>query len=230
MAAVLAIGPGAALSHASAAVHWGLLQEWRGAHIHVTSATGSRNDRRNDNIRVHRPAGEVELAERDGIPVTTVAGTLLDLAATVQRQTLEKAVERSMALRLFDLEPVKAASASGRNGCRALAAATDGYDDTPTRSEFERRFLAMCREHGLPRPQVNVVVEGFEVDFLWPLHRVVVEADGIAFHDTPQAADRDRERDAVLALAGYRTQRFLWRQLTREPHTVVAVLETPLGR
>ena len=158
-----------------------------------------------------------------------MAGTLLDLAATVRPETLDKAVERSMALRLFDLEAVKVASASGRTGCRALAAAIDGYDDAPTRSAFERRFLKLCRDHGLPRPQVNVVVEGFEVDFLWPLHRVVIEADGIAFHDTPQAAERDRQRDAVLALAGYRTQRFTWRQLTREPQTVVAVLGQLLG-
>ena len=222
MAAVLAKGPGSALSHTSAAALWGLLPAGDGALVHL-SVADARNARPSGDVVVHRRKS-LERAAVSGIPVTTVATTLLDLAATVDERRLEQAVENAERLKLFHLTDVQRVAGEGRRGSRALLEAVAEYDDAPTKQEFERRFLQLCRRRGLPRPDVNVHVAGFERDFVWPLHRVIVEADSRRFHGTWQAAERDRERDATATLAGYRSQRFTWRQLTRKTGMVEEVL------
>ena len=229
MAAVLSLGALAVLSHVSAAVAWGLLAPWSGARIHVTIPERNPRKRRTD-LAVHRAPG-VETTVHDGIPITTVAWTLLDLAATQRPRTVERAVEAAERLRLFDLADVERLTATQRPGCRALRVAIATYDDAPTRSELERRFLELCQDHGLPRPQVNVWLPecAMEVDALWPQARVVVELDGRAHHGTAAAFERDRHRDAHLALAGYRTARFSWRQVVDEPATVAAVVRALLA-
>jgi very-short-patch-repair endonuclease len=98
-----------------------------------------------------------------------------------------------------------------------------------TRSEAERRLLALIRAARLPPPRTNVRVGGFEVDMLWPAERLVVEIDGFAFHGGCAAFERDRRRDAQLLARGYRVLRITWRQLTREPHAVVATIAAALA-
>jgi hypothetical protein len=221
LAAVLALGPTAVLSHRSAAEHWGLL---RGASsvTHVT-VPGRGTRTRRPGIVVHRTP-ETSAETLRAIPTTTVARTLLDLAATAPRRTLDRAIEGAEVLRLFDLAALEPLLTERRPGVRALRAALAAYDDAPTRSELERRFLDLCSEHGLPRPLVNVPVAGHVVDFLWPEQRVIVETDGLEWHSARGARARDHDRDADLTLAGYRPQHVNWRQVVHEPAKLAALV------
>jgi very-short-patch-repair endonuclease len=106
---------------------------------------------------------------------------------------------------------------------RQLLTEWDGRS-APARSVLEEQFLDLCRRTRLPLPDVNTRIEGFEVDFAWPAQRLIVEVDGYAFHGGPAAFERDRARDAALALAGWRVLRFTWHQITREPERVAAVI------
>lgn len=232
IAAVLACGPEALLSHRSAAALWGFLPDARRG-VDVTAPCRSRRNRRE--IVVHR-ARRLDPADRDvedGIPVTTVARTLLDIAGVVPRRHLERAVEAAERLRLFDLRSVDAvvARGQGRRGLRALSDVLRAYRPIPgaTRSELERRFLELCRAAGLPPPALNALVAGLDVDVVWHPRRLVVELDGRTFHDTQEAFERDRVRDATLALAGYRVLRVTYRRLTSEPHAVMDTMQTLLG-
>ena len=194
MAAVLACGPAALLSHQSGAAHWELLASAR-SRIDVI-APRSRTVR--PGIAVHRirhmhPA---DRALKDGIPVTTVARTLLDLAAAIPLRQLKRALEQAERLRLFDLKAIERllSRSRGHRGRSALVALLGAYSGPPpaTRSELERRFLDICSDAGLPRPLVNVFIAGFEVDAVWPDRRLVVELDGYRFHHTREAFERDR--------------------------------------
>ncbi|MFN2616400.1 MAG: DUF559 domain-containing protein [Thermoleophilaceae bacterium] len=185
-------------------------------------------------IRVHRAAA---LAQRDvtavdGIPCTTVARTLLDLAEQVDRRGLVRAVERAEELRLFDAGAVEEtlARAAGRAGASALATAIAGWrpEGSFTRSELERRFFELCSGANLPAPVANARLElpggSLEVDFLWREASLVVETDGHRFHGTRHAFERDRRRDQRLLLAGYSVARFTWRQLLERPAEVTSTL------
>lgn len=228
LAAVLALGPNAVLSHRSAAEHWGLLRGTASA-THVT-VPGRGTLARRRGIIVHRTA-DVARETLGAIPVTPVARTLLDLAATTPLRTLNRAIERAEVLQLFDLGALEPLLAERRPGVRALRAALAVYDDAPTRSELERRFLELCDEHGLPRPLVNVPVAGHVVDFLWPEQRVIIETDGLEWHSARGARARDHDRDADLVLADYRPQHVNWRQVVHEPaklaHLVRRLLSAP---
>jgi very-short-patch-repair endonuclease len=236
MAAVLACGSSAVLSHGSAAALWDLRRS-TAANIHITVSSGAGRSRR-PGIAVHRSPGltDDEVTVHDAIPVTTVERTLLDIAADFAPGPLERAVERSVILRLFDLHAVNATLARHpkRKGALALRAVVSTLHDEPqlTRSELEAFFCDLCEAHCLQRPQINQVVEGLTVDFLWPDRRLVVETDGRATHGTPLAFERDRARDAALVLAGYRVVRFTYRQIVYEPErvarTVLALLAAPL--
>jgi very-short-patch-repair endonuclease len=221
MAAVLACGEEALLSHRSAAALWGLAP-YAGSSIDVT-APGSRRGPRKKLI-VH--GGWVRSEERsvhDGIPVTSVARTLLDLAEVVDRRRLERALEESERLGLFDLRAIERVCERnhGRRGLRPLLALLPSLAPAPeTRSELERRFVHLCAEAELPTPVMNAQVAGFEVDALWPEHRLVVELDGYAFHRTRAAFERDRVRDAALVLAGYRVLRITARRFRDDPDSV----------
>jgi hypothetical protein len=218
MSAVLACGPGALLSHRSAGAEWELLPTARAA-IDVTAPRSRRS--RGDVIahRVRRLDPQ-DRAVRDGIPITTVARTLLDVAEVVRSHEFERAVEQAERLRLFDLREVEnvCERSCGRRGLRPLRALLgDAVGEPPwTRSELERRFLDLCRDAGLPEPALNVSVAGFVVDFLWSSQRLVIELDGHAFHSTRTAFERDRVRDAKLQLAGFRVMRVTYRRLDRE--------------
>jgi very-short-patch-repair endonuclease len=231
MAAALACGGDAVLSHRSAAALWGIRPTTRTA-IDVISPR--RTGRGRARIEVHRPAGlrADDVTSVDGIPCTTVARTLLDLAGVVDRRTLERAYEQAEVLRLLDLEAVAdvLARSSGRRGAAALLAVVRECDQstTLTRNDLEERFLAICDAAALPRPRVNAWVPldggGVEVDFLWPRERLIIETDGHQVHGTRRAFERDRRRDRRLLLAGWRVVRFTWRQIVRDPDEVVATV------
>jgi very-short-patch-repair endonuclease len=220
LAAVLACGPGAALSHRSAAALWGLRQSDQ-RRIDVTAvADAGRCDRA---IAQHRARNldAVDLTTHRGVPVTTVARTLVDLAGVVPALALERALEKAEILAIYDhiaMHEVLERS-NGRNGARALRAALEA-PPAFTRSELERRMLSLCRRNRLPAPQVNAVVCGHEVDFFWPAARLIVETDGLKYHGTRRAFENDRRKDAELVVAGYRVIRITYRRLKTEPNAV----------
>jgi hypothetical protein len=164
----------------------------------------------------------------DGLPVTSVARTLVDLAGVLTAHQLERSCHRAEALRRLDVAEVQRLLADARrHGARNLRAAVATLAPAPpdiTRSELEERFLALVADAGLPRPDVNAVVAGHEVDFLWRRQRLVVETDGAATHLTPTAFEEDRRRDAALQVAGLRVVRFTWRQITDDGRRVVEVV------
>lgn len=142
----------------------------------------------------------------------------------MDQRRLVRAFERAERLQLFDLRALERQVERGR-GRRALKAIEPSLaaalPSPETRSELERRFLDLCRNAGLPAPEVNVVVEGFEVDALWRDQRLIVELDGYEYHRTRAAFERDRARDIALQLAGYRVLRVTWRQLHDDLGSVV---------
>jgi predicted transcriptional regulator of viral defense system len=217
MAAVLACGPGAVLSHRCAAASAGILEGWPT----TVDVIAPRELHSRPGVRVHLGAlADDERTERFGIPVTTVARTLLDLAAVLDVHALNRALERAEALGLADAVPLAALIErhAGQRGTASLRAALDeGLRPAVTRSDLERRFLTFVDDAGLPRPLTNVVLDGIEVDCAWPERRVVVELDGRAYHRTMAAFERDRARDRRLAAAGWRPIRVTDRALRDEP-------------
>jgi very-short-patch-repair endonuclease len=222
MAAVLACGPTAVLSHHSAAALHGIRpREERDVHVTVTGG----QPRSRPGIRVHR-ARALESIRRHGIPVTTPARTLLDLATVLPRRDLERAVEEAQLRRLVSRRALIDAQ-TGHHGTPALHAA---LVDEPrlTRSEAEAELLRLIRAAGLPTPLTNARVGRYEVDFLWPEHGLVVEMDGFAYHSSRHAFERDRLRDADLQSLGLRVIRVTWRQL-QQPEALVARLAAALA-
>lgn len=231
MAAVLACGPGAVISHRTAADALGLLTRATGS-IDITIPSRSGRSRRG--VTLHRSPGlrPHDRIEQNGIPCTSPARTLLDLAAVVSAPTLAQAIEAAERLRLFNGHAVEAAlaRAGGRPAARRLRAALAAYlgEPPPTRSELERQALELFRRAGLPLPRINALVhtaEGpLEVDFCWPDRRLVVEADGFAFHRTRAAFERDRRRDQLLRAAGWAPVRTTWRQVSDSPWDLIAAV------
>jgi hypothetical protein len=230
MAAVLACGEGAVLSHRSAAALWDLLPAST-SRIDVTRCYG-RTARSGINVHRVRQLHRDDRSTRNGIPVTTVARTLLDLSETGGREQLERALDQAERLQLFDLRAVSAliARSNGRQGIGVLRSVIGGYrGPAPSRSELERRFLDLSHSANLPPPSVNCLIAGLEVDIAWIDQRVIVELDGYTYHRTRQAFERDRARDSVLQVAGYRVLRVTHRRLENEPASVVADLRGLLG-
>jgi hypothetical protein len=191
--------------------------------------------RRRDGIDVH--GWPVLLAEdvaiKDGIPVTTVARTLVDLGAVVGRRQLEQAVEQAEVLRLFDRKAIDdaLARAGAKHGRARLSSLLTDLSPTSTltRTGLEEAFLAISRDAGLPDPEVNAPMtlpDGtpVRIDFLWRDRRLAVETDGGPYHRTPQSRERDTKRDHLLREAGYDPVRFTDRQVEREPHWVARTL------
>lgn len=235
MAAVLACGSGALLSHRSAAALWDLRPR-RDAPIDVSSSR--RAGYRLAGIDLHRTRTltAADATAIDGIPATSVARTLLDLAGVVGPRSLERAVERAEILRVFDLRTIDAVlgGANGRRGGGALSALLGRLRPNPlTRSELERRLVDLCESAALPSPHVNARIDlgdrALEVDFYWPSARLIVETDGFETHATRAQFERDRRRDQRLTLAGYTVIRFTWRQLEEAPQRVSATIESLLA-
>jgi very-short-patch-repair endonuclease len=223
LAAVLGSGPGAALSHASAAAHW----EVRPSAATLIDVTVPRRIRGQRGIRHHfaeLPADQVSV--HDGIPVTTVARTMVDLAGVVPEPTLRRAMEAAEAARLVDWAQVEALARDRRRGVRALRSilAEREIGRRVTKRELEAAFVDLLRREGLPLPATNVWVEGFEVDCVWRDARLVVELDSRRFHGTDGAFERDRARDRRLAAAGWIVVRVTWRQIHDERNALLADL------
>jgi hypothetical protein len=201
-AAVVACGDGAVLSHASAAAAWELRASAAEA-IDVTVGPGGRARRHGIRLhwRVAPPTDEVTAL--DGLPITTPARTLLDLAASGLRgRPLEAALDRGELLGLVDFAELRRLLVRypGRPGVSSLGAVLSRYHagSVDTRSVLEELVLALCDTHGVPRPSVNTVIDGSVRDFFWPRSRLVVEADSYTWHRSPSALDDDRERDVTL--------------------------------
>jgi very-short-patch-repair endonuclease len=219
MAAVLACGATAVLSHHAAATLWGMRPPREGD-IDVTVRQGQARHRQG--IRVHRThLDRSDTTRHHGIPITTPARTLLDLAAVLTQPQLDRAVEQAQILRLVrptTLPPHPALQ-------RAIQ-----VDPSLTRSEAEARLLALIRAADLPTPQTNVRVHGHEVDFYWPQHRLVVEVDGYAYHATRNAFERDRLRDTHLQARGIQVGRITWHQIARTPEALIARLAATIAK
>jgi very-short-patch-repair endonuclease len=225
MAAVLACGADALLSHQSAAELWGIRAHQVGD---IAVSVGERTRRRPRDVRVHRRRGLTSL-DRDvhrGIPVTSPARTLVDLAATVRTPQLESAVNQADKLDLISPEELRGLlEAMGRQrGVERLRALLDRQMFRLTDSELERRFLRLVRDADLPLPETRVWLNGFRVDFFWPNLGLVVETDGLRYHRTPGQQDRDRRRDQAHAAAGLTTIRFTHGQVRYGPDRVREVL------
>jgi very-short-patch-repair endonuclease len=222
MAAVVAYGDRAVLSHRSAAVLWGLQPE-RGPRIDVTvPAGGGRRNRRTVIVHASR-LREQETTKKAGIRVTTPARTIIDLADISTARELERAIDEAdyLRLELAELSPIPGRRGAGRLA-RVLAEHEAG--STLTLSEFEERLVALCSRSGLPMPRINHHVEGYLADFVWPAARLIVETDGWRAHGTRGAFERDRLRDAALTEAGWRVVRITWKRLENEPGSVAAQL------
>jgi very-short-patch-repair endonuclease len=229
MAAVLACGPEALLSHQSAGALWGIVPS-TGTRVHVTAPRGRHPQ---PGIVLHRTRSlhPDDRTLRDAIPVTSIARTLLDLAEVLSPRRLERAFEEADRLELLDMNALRltAERSHGRRGLKPLATLLARSTPAPhTRSELERRFLDVVRDAGLPQPLVNAMVEGFEVDMLWPDRRLIVELDGYAFHRHRAAFERDNKRRAKLQIAGFVVVPITWLRLDRECAEVVRELRTLL--
>jgi predicted transcriptional regulator of viral defense system len=230
MAAVLACGSGAVLSHRSAAALWGFLDA---ASPRVDVTTPSRSGSSVPRIRRHRVRHlpPEDTTKVDGIPVTTLARTLFDLAEVLDQDALERAFEAAERSELLDMRAIELTCerSPGRRAHKRLRCLLASLSSAlPTRSELERLFHRVCRLTDLPLPQVNVLVEGLEVDAFWPAHRLVVELDSFEFHKTRAAFERDRARDTTLLLAGYRVVRITYRRLRDDPDEVAETVRNLL--
>jgi very-short-patch-repair endonuclease len=225
LAAVRACGDGALLSHRTGATSWDVMRATGGA-IHVTVVRSQRPKR---GIVLHqvRSLDDRDRTIRDGIPVTSLARTLLDLAETESSHTLRRTWDEAERLRLLDAAAVSelCERSRGRRGLKPITALLADMRPAPhTKRELEALFFDFCRAQGLPSAACNVLVEGYEVDAFWPANRLIAELDSWEFHRGRKAFERDRERDAVLQAAGYRVIRITWRRLTRNPEEVAALV------
>jgi very-short-patch-repair endonuclease len=229
MAAVLAHGEGAVLSHRSAAALWGIARQQKAA-IDVTSPQG-RCGRRG--IAFHEcRLDSAELTIVQSIPVTTVARKLFDLSEVVDDSRLQQAWEEADRLGLLQLRALEAVIGRGwgRHALKPIRPlAAEARHVVRTRSPLEDRFSKFCRDHRLPPPVTNVEILGHEVDAYWPSARLAVELDSVEFHMHRAAFERDRARDAAFLAAGYRVVRLTDRRLDREAEAVVAQLRDLLG-
>jgi very-short-patch-repair endonuclease len=225
LGAVLCCGSGAVLSHASAAALW-RIRPLVGGSVEVTVPT--LTVRRQAGIVVHRRPrlGQGEIACHAAIPVTTPICTLIDIAAQLDRDRLEEAVNEADKRGLTDPEQLRAAldSAARRQGTGLLKELLDRRTFTLTDSELERRFLRLVRGGGLPAPRTGAWVNGFKVDFFWPQLGLVVETDGLRYHRTAAQQARDRVRDQQHTASGLTSLRFTHAQVEFEADRVRATL------
>jgi very-short-patch-repair endonuclease len=233
VAALFACGRGTVLSHRSAAnLHQLLPYPAQPRPVDIT--VSGRQPTPRAGIRIHRvkKLHRRDVNRIDGLPVTTAARTLLDLATVLPPYLLERAVAeaqvRGLARRRDLVEQL--ARNPGRPGTRGLRRLLE-VERGPalTRSEAERRMLALIRAAELALPRSNARLGGYEVDFLWPQQRLVVEVDGFRFHSSRASFERDRRRDAALAAAGYTVIRVTWRQIVDAPEAVAARLASALA-
>jgi hypothetical protein len=227
-AAVLACGPGAALSHSSAMNLWGYWRQWDKP-FEVTVV----GDRRTSGIRVHRSTTlrRQDVTVQLGIRVTTPARTLLDMSLRLKDNALKRAV--SDALHSPWMTKDQLAETLARHptapGSKRIAALI-GVTGTPTRSGWEDEFPKFCADHGLPAPIMGEPLHGYILDALFPVEKVIVELDGWEFHKSKIAFEDDRERDAEMLAHGYVTVRMTWERIHGRPRREARRLQNILDR
>lgn len=222
-AAVLACGGATALHGRSAGTHRGILGTDGGV-THV-GGPGDHRHRAFRHRRTSLEAWEVEVV--DHIPTTIAARTLVDLCAGASPARVERLVARTERLRIYDHHQVlRVLDAHPRipGAARLRHGLVDGAEAAPTKNVLEEAMRAICERIGRPRPLVNTLVEGVEVDCFWPHARLIVETDGRETHLTPVAFEADRARDAELTARGYRVVRFTYRQVMEHPEEVARTL------
>jgi very-short-patch-repair endonuclease len=210
LAAVLACGHGAVLSHRSAAAHWALLQTARADVDVMVEGRGTRMKRRGIDLHIVRRLDPRDTTVHDGLPTTTAARTLVEMAATCSPRQAERALEQAYVQRLLAPGSLEDAlsRANGRPTRVLRALMSKQRTPTVTRSDLEEAFLAIARAAELPDPEVNAPLHGYEADFLWRDKRLVIETDGFGAHGTKRAFEHDRRRDVDLDLHGYKVRRF----------------------
>jgi very-short-patch-repair endonuclease len=221
IAALLACGEGAVLSHRSAAALWGLAAFDAKRPVDVIVPTARRPQ---EGIAFHRTKlepGDVRVKEH--LRVTRPARTLLSLADAVDEAELERMAGEAVRRNLTNERELTEIAARSERGAARLRKVVE-RGPAFTRSEAERRFLSLIRAARLPPPEVNARLAGHEVDFAWPARRLIVEVDGYAFHATRRAVEHDRRREADLDAAGFEVLRCTWRQITTEPEALLVRL------
>lgn len=226
MAAILACGEGAFLTHRSAGALYGICAEAPGR-IEIGTRRGA--GREPDGIRLRRRAalGGPEVGKAKGIPVTSPVQTLIDLATVQGPETLLRSINEADKLDVIDPEELRRGieRRSRQPGVPALRRLLDRDTFVLSDEELERRFLPLAREVGLPLPRTKEVVNGFEVDFYWPRLGLVVETDGWRYHRTPSAQARDALRFQRHVAAGLTPLRFSHHQVKYEPGHVREILK-----
>jgi len=231
MAAVLACGDGAVLSHSSAAALWRIGSESRSGTIELSLPSPSR--RRRPGLRIHRrPSLQDRNTTEYGIPVTTPIQTLIDLTPRHDRPGVERMINEADKYNLTNPPRLREAldARPGEPGVAKLRQILDRRTFRLTKEELERRFLPLAARAGLPVPLTGQVVNEFEVDFYWPELGLVIETDGLRYHRTPAEQARDRLRDQAHTAAGLTQLRFTHEQVRYEPEYVARILAQTASR
>jgi predicted transcriptional regulator of viral defense system len=222
--AILACGEHAVLSHYSAALIHELIPHGDG-HIHVTIR--GRHGPSPEGVSVHRTTklNRNEVTILEGLPITSPARTAFDLAKIADLATAERAVEEALTQRMLTERQLRAlaARAKGHRGAKLVTRILDAHTEPGiTKSEAERRFLALLRAAQLPQPQTNVRFRGYSLDCYWPELGVVVEIQGYRFHSSRKKFERDTRKAATLTAAGLTVAYVTWLQMDNEPLAVIA--------
>lgn len=222
MVAIKQCGPGAALSHLNAAVHYGI---WKREPREIHVSVPRRANPKPPGVKVHR-RGEFRWTRWRGVPVTTIEDTIIDCTTILARDDVEHLINQADIRGLTDPEKLRGAAerAGKRPGARELRRIIDIATFQFTRSQLERAFIPLAERAGLPRPLTAQVVNGYEVDFYWPELGLVVETDGLRYHRTPQQQAADLKRDQAHTAAGLTCCRFSHGQIRYEPRYVEGVL------
>ena len=226
MAAVLACGEGALLSHRSAAALWGIGKEPRDC-VEVSVRRRRKGRRAGIKVRARPSLPEGDVVLRELIPVTCPARTLIDLATVLSSRALERAVNEADKFDLIDPEALRAAleNYTGEPGVRPLRTLLDRHTFRLSDTDLEVLFRPIAASAGLPSPQTKAGLNGYEVDFFWPELRLVVETDGLRYHRTASAQTRDHRRDQIHTATGYTALRFTHYEVRYEPAHVRRILE-----
>jgi very-short-patch-repair endonuclease len=222
LAALLAAGPGAVLSHATAAWWYGLIDNQPDL---IEISVPGRRRAPPPGLKFHHPL-RVERAHHRRLPITPPIQTLLDFAAGATVDEVRRALAEGEFRNLLDPVRVRQALGRGRPGSATVRAALDRHQPelAKTRSQLERAFLALCEATGLPVPEFNVYLWGYLLDAVWREQLVVVELDGLQGHRTPAQLEKDHERDLVMRRHGFEGRRYTWQQVTKRPQQVFADL------
>jgi len=231
MAAVLACGPGALLSHGSAAALWGIGSEWKQIEVSVRRRSWPRHGDLRVRSRPSIPRQDVTIHRR--IPVTTPPGIILDQAALpISHSSLERLVNEANANEDIELDPIAlrryVALRPGEPGAPRLRKLLDPDTFRLSDSELERLFRPIALAAGLPQPLTKVFVDDYEVDFYWPELRLVVETDSLRYHRTAIKQTRDFLRDQVHTASGLTTLRFTHWQVAHDPRHITEILRATL--